>query len=234
MSEPLRLLPKCYVLKPDRISKGITGVTNVDDTAEYQLAYQGTMLAGVDEVGRGPLAGDVVTAAVILDPENPVAGLADSKKISAKRREALFGEIKEKALSWHVARCSVEEIDRYNILQATMMAMYRAVKGLRVQPEYVAVDGNRVPDWSYRAEAVVKGDSKVAAISAASILAKVVRDREMCEFDHVYPGYGFGSHKGYGTREHVDALHSLGPTPIHRRSFEPVKTMLTPNQLTLD
>ena len=199
----------------------------------HPLNYQGTLLAGVDEVGRGPLAGDVVTAAVILDPENPVEGLADSKKLTAKRREKLFEEIKQKALCWHIARCSVEEIDRHNILQATMMAMYRAVQGLSVQPEYVAVDGNRIPKWSYQAEAVVKGDSKVPAISAASILAKVIRDAEMIELDSRYPGYGFSSHKGYGTRQHLEALRELGLSPVHRCSFEPVKSMLMTVQAEL-
>ncbi|MCB1669095.1 MAG: ribonuclease HII [Pseudomonadales bacterium] len=196
----------------------------------YSLDYSGSLLAGVDEVGRGPLAGDVVTAAVILDADNPVEGLADSKKLTAKRRQQLFDEIRQKAICWHIARCSVEEIDRFNILQATMMAMYRAVQGLEVQPEYVAVDGNRLPKWSYPSEAVVKGDSKIPAISAASILAKVVRDAEMCGLDQQYPGYGFSNHKGYGTRQHLDALRERGPTPVHRRSFEPVKSMLLPKQ----
>ena len=196
----------------------------------YQLRYQGKLLAGVDEVGRGPLAGDVVTAAVILDPRKPVAGLADSKKLSVNRRNQLAEEIREKALSWHVARASVDEIDKYNILRATLMAMVRAVDGLTLKPEYVAVDGNRLPDWEYAAEAVVGGDDKVPAISAASILAKVCRDAEMCLAEQAFPGYGFASHKGYGTRAHREAIVLLGPCLIHRKSFEPVKSLLSARQ----
>lgn len=195
-----------------------------------QLRYRGKLLAGVDEVGRGPLAGDVVTAAVILDPRNPVAGLADSKKLSATRRNQLAEEIREKALSWHIARASVDEIDQYNILRATMMAMVRAVDGLALKPEYVAVDGNRLPDWGYAAEAVVGGDDRVPAISAASILAKVCRDTEMCLAEQAFPGYGFASHKGYGTRAHREAIALLGPCLIHRKSFEPVKSLLSARQ----
>jgi ribonuclease HII len=189
-------------------------------------SYTGDLLAGVDEVGRGPLAGDVVAAAVILDPNNPIDGLDDSKKLSEKRREALFPIIKENALSWCVARASVQEIDEINILHASLLAMARAVQGLPVQPEHVLVDGNRLPQWNYRAEAVVKGDSRVKAIGAASILAKVVRDREMIAFDSQYPGYGFAGHKGYPTKVHMDALVSLGPTPIHRRTFGPVRKQI--------
>ncbi|MEP3856953.1 MAG: ribonuclease HII [Porticoccus sp.] len=196
----------------------------------YQLRYRGKLLAGVDEVGRGPLAGDVVTAAVILDPRRPVAGLADSKKLSVNRRNQLAEEIREKALSWHVARASVDEIDQYNILRATLMAMVRAVDGLTLKPEYVAVDGNRLPDWGYAAEAVVRGDDKVPAISAASILAKVCRDAEMCLAEQAFPGYGFASHKGYGTRAHREAIALLGPCLIHRKSFEPVKSLLSARQ----
>ncbi|MGS2724053.1 ribonuclease HII [Porticoccus sp. GXU_MW_L64] len=199
----------------------------------YRVDYNGQLLAGVDEVGRGPLAGDVVTAAVILDPLQSIEGLGDSKKISEKRREQLYQEITHKALAWCVGRASVAEIDRYNILQATMMAMYRAVTGLSVQPEYVAVDGNKMPKWSYRGETVVKGDAKVAEIGAASIVAKVTRDREMAAFDHDYPGYGFAAHKGYATQQHTDAIKRLGPCAIHRRSFEPVKGMLEVEQLPL-
>lgn len=199
----------------------------------YRLKYQGNLLAGVDEVGRGPLAGDVVTAAVILDPNNPIQGLADSKKLTDKRRQQLAIEIKEKALCWHIARSTVEEIDRYNILQATMMAMVRAVDGLQTSPEYVAVDGNRMPPWNYVAETVVKGDDKIPAISAASILAKVCRDAEMIAFDHDYPGYGFAGHKGYGTKQHMQAIKELGPSLIHRQTFEPVKSMLAAMQLAL-
>ena len=196
----------------------------------YQLRYRGKLLAGVDEVGRGPLAGDVVTAAVILDPRRPVAGLADSKKLSVNRRNQLAEEIREKALSWHVARASVDEIDEYNILRATLLAMVRAVDGLTLKPEYVAVDGNRLPDWEYAAEAVVGGDDKVPAISAASILAKVCRDAEMCLAEQAFPGYGFASHKGYGTRAHREAIVLLGPCLIHRKSFEPVKSLLSARQ----
>ncbi|MFT7406019.1 ribonuclease HII [Zhongshania sp.] len=184
------------------------------------------LTAGVDEVGRGPLCGDVVTAAVILDPEKPIAGLNDSKKLSEKRREALFIEIKDKALSFCIARASVAEIDELNILQASLLAMHRAVAGLTVQPEFVLVDGNHLPSWSYRAQAVVKGDSRVPAIAAASILAKVSRDREMAEMDVLYPGYGMAGHKGYPTKVHLAALKSLGVTPIHRRSYAPVRAIL--------
>ncbi|WP_374962703.1 ribonuclease HII [Spongiibacter tropicus] len=189
------------------------------------------LTAGVDEVGRGPLCGDVVAAAVILDPAQPIAGLNDSKKLTEKRREALFDEICGKALAFCVERASVEEIDRLNILHASMLAMTRAVEGLQRQgqaitPELVLVDGNRLPRWSYRAQAIVKGDSKVAAIAAASILAKVVRDREMCELDSRYPGYGLAGHKGYPTKAHLEALRTLGVTPIHRRSYAPVRALL--------
>ncbi len=183
-------------------------------------------IAGVDEVGRGPLVGDVVTAAVILDPERPIAGLADSKKLTEKRREALYDMICENALAFCVARASVEEIDRLNILHATMLAMQRAVEGLAIKPDHVLVDGNRCPILSCSSEAVVKGDARVATISAASILAKVTRDREMIELDAHYPGYGFAKHKGYPTAVHLDALRRLGPLTEHRRSFGPVKALL--------
>ena len=205
----------------------------MQEKQHFKLKYQGSLLAGVDEVGRGPLAGDVVTAAVILDPEKPIQGLADSKKLTEKRRQQLALEIKEKALCWYIARSSVEEIDHYNILQATMMAMVRAVDGLDINPEYVAVDGNRMPPWNYVAETVVKGDDKVPAISAASILAKVRRDAEMTAFDRDYPGYGFAKHKGYGTKRHMAALKEFGPSPIHRQSFEPIKSMLAAEQLVM-
>ena len=193
--------------------------------------YQGHLLAGCDEVGRGPLAGDVVAAAVILDSAQAISGLDDSKKLSEKKREYLFEEIQQKALSWCIARASVAEIDRLNILQASLLAMTRAVQGLHIQPEHVLVDGNKLPKWPYSAEAVVKGDSRVAAISAASILAKVTRDREMILLDKHYPGYGFAEHKGYPTKVHLDALDKLGITPIHRSSYGPVKAKL--EQLTL-
>ena len=188
--------------------------------------YQGLLLAGCDEVGRGPLAGDVVAAAVILDPEQPIAGLDDSKKLSEKKRDLLFDEIQAKAKSWCIARASVAEIDRINILQASLLAMTPAVQGLHIQPEHVLVDGNKLPKWNYAAEAVVKGDSRVAAISAASILAKVTRDREMIALDKVYPGYGFADHKGYPTQVHMAALDKLGITPIHRTSYGPIKAKL--------
>lgn len=188
--------------------------------------YQGVLVAGVDEVGRGPLAGDVVTAAVILDPANKIDGLNDSKKLSEKRRDNLYELIKEKALSYSIARCCVEEIDSINILQASLLAMKRAVEGLVIQPEHVLVDGNKIPDWSYNAEAVVKGDARVECIAAASILAKVTRDREMIAYDEIYPGFGFSKHKGYPTQQHREALKTLGVTPIHRRSYAPVKMFL--------
>lgn len=180
------------------------------------------LTAGVDEAGRGPLAGPVVAAAVILDPENPIEGLADSKKLTAKKREALEPLIKERALAWCVAEASVEEIDEINILQATMLAMQRAVAGLKVQPEFVQVDGNRIPKLPMMAEAIVKGDAKVAAISAASILAKTHRDAYMMEQAHRYPGYGFEKHMGYGTAEHIKAIETLGVLPIHRKTFKPI------------
>nr|WP_240592729.1 ribonuclease HII [Macromonas bipunctata] len=180
------------------------------------------LLAGVDEAGRGPLAGPVVAAAVILDDLHPIAGLADSKKLSAARREALFDEIRAKALCCSIAEASVAEIDRLNILQATLLAMQRAVAGLRLRPSLVQVDGNRLPLLGIRAEAIVKGDAKVAAISAASILAKVTRDRGLQALHAQYPQYGFDRHKGYGTAAHLAALHTHGPCEAHRRSFAPV------------
>jgi len=185
-------------------------------------------------VGRGPLAGAVVAAAVILDPNNPIEGLADSKKLTAKRRDALFPLIQERALAWCIARASEAEIDQLNILHASLLAMRRAVLGLQLPPERVLVDGNRCPELPYPSEAIIKGDSLVPAISAASILAKVVRDNEMVAFDKTYPGYGFASHKGYPTAQHMQALKTLGPTPIHRRSFAPVRAVLSePEQLNI-
>ncbi|MDD2047358.1 ribonuclease HII [Pseudomonas putida] len=181
------------------------------------------LVAGVDEVGRGPLCGAVVTAAVILDPQRPILGLNDSKKLTEARREKLFDEICEKALSFCIARAEVEEIDELNILHATMLAMQRAVEGLSVTPKLALIDGNRCPKLSVPAAPVVKGDSQVPAIAAASILAKVTRDREMAVFELMYPGYGIGGHKGYPTPVHLEALARLGPTPIHRRSFAPVR-----------
>ncbi|MCF6754606.1 ribonuclease HII [Stutzerimonas degradans] len=190
------------------------------------------LVAGVDEVGRGPLCGPVVTAAVILDPLRPIQGLNDSKKLSEARREALFDEIQEKALAWCIARAEVEEIDRLNILHATMLAMQRAVEGLSVVPRLALIDGNRCPVLAVPSAAVVQGDASVPAIAAASILAKVSRDREMQALDLVYPGYGLAGHKGYPTPAHLQALESLGPTPIHRRSFAPVRVLLERAALT--
>jgi ribonuclease HII len=184
------------------------------------------LIAGVDEAGRGPLAGPVVAAAVILDERQPIAGLADSKKLSAARRERLYDEIRARALCCSVAQASVEEIDRLNILQATMLAMQRAVAGLRLRPALVLVDGNRLPVLDMRAEAIVQGDARVRAISAASILAKVTRDRDLADLHLRYPAYGFGQHKGYGTEAHLAALKAHGPCPEHRRSFAPVAQAL--------
>lgn len=180
------------------------------------------LMAGVDEAGRGPLAGPVVAAAVILDELNPIRGLNDSKKLTAKRREALFDEIRARALCFAIAEASVQEIDEINILQATMLAMKRAVEALRLPPKLVLVDGNRLPTLSVRAEAIVQGDALVPAISAASILAKVHRDR-LCEAMHQrYPAYGFDQHKGYGTAQHMAALQAHGPADCHRMTFAPV------------
>ncbi len=178
-------------------------------------------VAGVDEVGRGPLAGAVVTAAVILDPEKPIEGLRDSKKLSQKRREALGHEIRDKAIAWALGRSEADEIDRINVLQASLVAMSRAVAALSVEPSEVWVDGSQVPDMPYSVKAVVGGDDLVPAISAASILAKVERDNEMILLDESYPGYGFAKHKGYPTQQHMQALRTLGPCPIHRMSFAP-------------
>lgn len=192
----------------------------------FQPDYEGPGLAGVDEVGRGPLAGDVVAAAVILDPGRPIPGLRDSKKLSPARREELAHLIRDHALAWAVARASVQEIDELNILQASLLAMRRAVEALAPQPQYVLVDGNRLPRWSYPSEPVVKGDDRVPAIAAASILAKVQRDSELIALEQQYPGYGFATHKGYPTKLHLRALQELGVTPVHRRSFGPVKKLL--------
>jgi ribonuclease HII len=184
------------------------------------------LVAGVDEAGRGPLAGPVVAAAVMLDPQRPIARLRDSKQLSARQREALFDEIRDKALCCAIAEASVEEIDSLNILQATMLAMRRAVERLRLKPVEVLVDGNRIPVLAVPAQAIVKGDAKVPAISAASILAKVHRDR-LCEALHAaHPAYGFDAHKGYPTPEHLQALHAHGACAAHRRSFGPVRAAL--------
>lgn len=188
-------------------------------------------LCGVDEAGRGPLAGPVTAAAVMLDPARPIAGLRDSKKLSAAARERLADAIRRDALAWCVAEASVEEIDALNILKATMLAMRRAVDGLGRAPDDVWVDGNRCPEWPWRSQAVVKGDDKVAAIAAASILAKTARDAFMCRLHETYPVYGFDRHMGYGTAQHLDALKAHGACPQHRRSFAPVKLVL--DQATL-
>lgn len=181
------------------------------------------LVAGVDEVGRGPLAGPVVAAAVILDPARPIEGLADSKKLSEKRREALAAVIRERALTWALGRAEVEEIDRLNILHASLLAMQRAVAALQPQAEFALIDGNRCPRLACPSEAVIKGDDRVAVISAASVIAKVARDHEMVELDQHYPGYGLARHKGYPTKAHIESLQRLGVTDIHRRTFGPVR-----------
>ncbi len=188
-----------------------------------EILYGGSLLAGTDEAGRGPLAGDLYAAAVILDPNKPIQGLDDSKKLSAKRREALFVEICEGALAWNISIASVEEVDRINVLQASMLAMQRAVEALDPTPEFVAVDGNRLPNWNFASVALVKGDSRVAEISAASILAKVARDRHMQEMHEIYPKYGFDKHKGYPTKPHIEMLREFGSCRIHRQSYRPVQ-----------
>ena len=185
------------------------------------------LVCGVDEAGRGPLAGPVVAAAVILDPARPIAGLNDSKKLSAKKRMALAGLIRERALAWSVAEASVEEIDQLNILHASMLAMQRAVAALQVTPERALIDGNRCPPLAMPAEAVVQGDAKVAAIAAASILAKTVRDEGMLVLHAQYPHYGFDRHMGYPTAAHCAALAAHGVSPVHRRSFAPVARQLS-------
>ncbi|WP_296226546.1 ribonuclease HII [Ralstonia sp. UBA689] len=187
------------------------------------------ILCGVDEAGRGPLAGPVTAGAVILNPRKPIAGLADSKVLTARKREALYDEIIEKALAWHVAEATVEEIDRINILHATMLAMQRAVQGVAAQgtlPDLVQVDGNRCPQIAFAVEAIVKGDALVPAISAASILAKVTRDRQLVALHAEFPQYGFDVHAGYGTPQHLAAIEAHGVTPHHRRSFAPVRRAL--------
>jgi ribonuclease HII len=198
-------LKKSLALEQTALQFGITGLT-----------------AGVDEAGRGPLAGPVVAAAVILDDQNPIRGLNDSKKLTAKRREALFDEIRARALCFAIAEATVQEIDQLNILQATLLAMRRAVEALRLPPKLVLVDGNRLPTLSMRAEAIVKGDASVPAISAASILAKVHRDRICDEMHLKFPAYGFDQHKGYGTAQHLQALQVHGPSDCHRMTFAPV------------
>jgi ribonuclease HII len=186
------------------------------------------LVAGVDEAGRGPLAGSVVAAAVILDPEQKVSGLADSKVLTEERREELADQIRERSVAWCVAEATVEEIDRLNILHASMLAMARAIEGLSQAPNHCLIDGNRCPITPYNCQAIVKGDALVQEISAASILAKVARDQTMRELHEVHPQYGFDKHKGYPTKQHMDALQRLGPLSCHRRSFGPVKKVMLP------
>lgn len=205
-------------------NKGNYSGMNSRDYSHFNTNHQ--KIAGVDEVGRGPLAGPVVAAAVILDPNNPIEGLIDSKKLTEKKRELLDVEIREKALSWAIGRAEVEEIDKINILQASLLAMSRAVAQLNVAPELVLVDGNKCPEVNFPVEAIIKGDSLIEAISAASIIAKVSRDHEMVELDASYPGYGLAKHKGYPTAMHREALIELGVTVIHRRSYKPVRDAL--------
>ena len=191
-----------------------------------KIDTQGLLVAGCDEAGRGPLAGPVVAGAVILDPTRPILGLADSKKLSEAKRESLYEQILANSIAVGVGRASAAEIDEINILQASMLAMKRAVDALEHAPDFVFVDGNRCPSWGYDCLAVVKGDSKIASISAASIVAKVLRDREMKELDGQYPGYGFAQHKGYPSKAHLEALERLGATTVHRQSFGPVSRVL--------
>jgi len=180
------------------------------------------LIAGVDEVGRGPLAGPVMACAVILHPCCPILGLADSKALSEKKREYLFAIIQENCLAWAIGRAEVEEIDQINILQATLLAMQRAIAALSIKPDHIQIDGNICPKTNYSMEAIIGGDGIIPAISAASILAKVIRDREMVEYDKIYPEYGFAEHKGYGTKQHLLAIKQFGITAIHRKSFAPV------------
>ena len=196
------------------------------DLGSPDIPYKGHLLAGVDEAGRGPLAGDVVAAAVILDPLRPIAGLADSKKLTEKKREVLFDQIHQQALAVAIGRANVTEIDQLNILWASMLAMHRAVDALAISPEFVVVDGNRLPKWDYSSQAVVKGDQRMSCISAASIIAKVTRDRDMSDLASVYPDYGFNQHKGYPTALHKAALARYGATDQHRKTFAPVKAVL--------
>ena len=214
--------PKFSIAKSKTKSKAKAAVAQ-----QASLAWEVPgLIAGVDEAGRGPLAGPVVAAAVILDDLNPIKGLADSKVLSAARREKLFDDIRAKALCCFIAQASVQEIEELNILQATMLAMRRAVEGLRLKPVKVLVDGNRIPVLKVLAEAIVKGDATVPAISAASILAKVTRDRWCAEYDLQYPQYGFAKHKGYGTAEHMAALQAHGACPEHRKTFRPIAELL--------
>ena len=196
------------------------------DDVHFIKTTQNILVAGVDEAGRGPLAGPVVAAAIILDPLKPIEGLADSKILSERKRDSLFDIIKIYALSWSVGMASVEEIDEFNILQATLLAMQRAVNGLAIQPDEALIDGNRLPNLLIPAQAIIKGDSKVKAISAASILAKVERDKIMVDYHKKYPDFSFHLHKGYGTQQHLNEIEQFGFLPIHRKTFNPVKTMI--------
>lgn len=204
----------------DRLEKMEQTSLGFDEVLEHEI------IAGVDEAGRGPLCGDVFAAAVILDPDNPIEGLDDSKKLTEKKRTQLAIEIKAKAKAWAIASSSVQEIDEINILQATLLAMRRAVESLSVKPTLLRVDGNQDPKSDVRAITVVKGDSLHPEISAASILAKDARDQSMIEADKIYPEYGFAKHKGYGTKAHMEALQACGVTPIHRASFAPIKRLI--------
>ena len=190
------------------------------------LDFASGRVAGVDEAGRGPLAGPVIAAAVILDPARPIEGLDDSKRLAPDTRERLAAAIRARALAWAVGRAGVDEIDRHNVLQATLLAMARAVAALRPRPDYALVDGDRWPPLPCPGETVVGGDAREPAIAAASILAKTVRDAEMVALDRRFPGYGFAAHKGYATPAHLEALRRLGPCPAHRRSFAPVRALL--------
>ncbi|GAB2730162.1 ribonuclease HII [Halomonas garicola] len=208
------------------MGKAETGAKKAAEPVPLEIAYAGERLAGVDEVGRGPLVGSVVAAAVILDPARPLDGLADSKKLTARRREALDGEIRQRALAFAVAEASAAEVDTLNIYHATHLAMRRAIDALAPQAEYLLVDGNRLPGHALPGQAVVKGDARHDAIAAASILAKVARDAQMLILDARYPAYGFARHKGYPTKAHLASLERHGPVPEHRRSFAPVARQL--------
>lgn len=209
-----------------RAASGLLSSGAEFDYSLFQQIYPGYLFAGVDEVGRGPIAGPVIAAAVILDPNKPIHGLADSKKLSEKKREQLYEEIISSSLSYAIARASVEEIDEINILHASLLAMKRAVEGLNPLAEFALIDGNRCPKLNIPSEFVIQGDSKVACISAASIIAKVTRDREMVELDKSFPNYGLAKHKGYPTKAHLEALSKNGVNALYRRSFKPVKRLL--------
>lgn len=200
----------------------------MDDNELIKISHK-LLLAGVDEAGRGPLAGPVVAAAVILDPQKHIDGLADSKVLNERKRDSLFEAIKIDTLCWSVGIATVEEIDELNILQATLLAMQRAINGLAIQPDEVLIDGNCLPKLLMPAQAIVKGDSKVKAISAASIVAKVVRDKIMVDYHNLYPDYAFQFHKGYGTKQHLKEIEKFGFLPIHRKSFNPLRTILLQN-----